>query len=370
MALTDKLTAIGNAIRSKTGETELLTLDAMPAAIQGIETGGEIPTEALTLTGDISYAFYGSYWQWFLEKFGSRIKTENITGAQMTFCSNPTKSIDFDLNFAGSQEWVSGTFANSGIEEFNGAIKNLQPATMENVFSGCTRLRYLPEFIDCDFSYIRRNNPDYGFMSMFGSCNSLRYISPLLLKELYADGATRPRFDGCYLFSSFSNLWALDELVGLNPSGSHSESDMFGGFCALACRVKDVTFTEVDDILWWSNQAIMLDNCVGWSDLDDFILGYNSGLTRDTEIVDDASYQRLKNSVDSWTKLKEYSRYDKASAIRTIESLPDVSQYGSNNLIQFKGNAGSKTDGGQIDTMTEEEVAVAVSKGFTVSYSY
>lgn len=40
MALTDKLSAIGSAIREKTGGTELLTLDAMPTAIQSIQTGG------------------------------------------------------------------------------------------------------------------------------------------------------------------------------------------------------------------------------------------------------------------------------------------------------------------------------------------
>lgn len=40
MALTDKLTAIGNAIRSKTGSSDLLTLDEMPQEIQSIQTGG------------------------------------------------------------------------------------------------------------------------------------------------------------------------------------------------------------------------------------------------------------------------------------------------------------------------------------------
>lgn len=40
MALTDKLSAIGSAIREKTGGTELLTLDAMPVAIKGIQAGG------------------------------------------------------------------------------------------------------------------------------------------------------------------------------------------------------------------------------------------------------------------------------------------------------------------------------------------
>lgn len=40
MALTDKLTAIGNAIRGKTGRTEKLTLDEMVTAIEGIKSGG------------------------------------------------------------------------------------------------------------------------------------------------------------------------------------------------------------------------------------------------------------------------------------------------------------------------------------------
>ena len=40
MALTDKLSAIGNAIRAKTGKTEMLTLDQMPEEIASIVTGG------------------------------------------------------------------------------------------------------------------------------------------------------------------------------------------------------------------------------------------------------------------------------------------------------------------------------------------
>ena len=37
MALTDKLTAIADAVRAKTGGTELLTLDAIASAISGIQ---------------------------------------------------------------------------------------------------------------------------------------------------------------------------------------------------------------------------------------------------------------------------------------------------------------------------------------------
>ena len=40
MALTDKIKAIADAIRAKTGQTGTLTLDAMPTAISGISGGG------------------------------------------------------------------------------------------------------------------------------------------------------------------------------------------------------------------------------------------------------------------------------------------------------------------------------------------
>lgn len=50
MALTDKLTAIANAIRTKAGTTGKLTLAEMPSAIANIPTGGETYVE--TLAGD------------------------------------------------------------------------------------------------------------------------------------------------------------------------------------------------------------------------------------------------------------------------------------------------------------------------------
>lgn len=42
MALIDKLTAIANAIRNKTGKTDPMTLEQMPGEIEGIETGGGV----------------------------------------------------------------------------------------------------------------------------------------------------------------------------------------------------------------------------------------------------------------------------------------------------------------------------------------
>ena len=55
MALTDKLTAIANAIREKTGNTGSLTLEQMVTEITGIEVGGggvAITTGTFTLSAD------------------------------------------------------------------------------------------------------------------------------------------------------------------------------------------------------------------------------------------------------------------------------------------------------------------------------
>ena len=55
MALTDKLTAIANAIRAKTGGTSSLTLDEMPTEIASIQAGG---TSAPVSSNDVTFYDY------------------------------------------------------------------------------------------------------------------------------------------------------------------------------------------------------------------------------------------------------------------------------------------------------------------------
>lgn len=56
MALTDKLTAIADAVRAKTGGAERLTLDQIAAAISGISGGGTVETGEFI--GDGTYNVY------------------------------------------------------------------------------------------------------------------------------------------------------------------------------------------------------------------------------------------------------------------------------------------------------------------------
>lgn len=58
MALTDKLTAIADAIRGKTGKSDSMTLDQMPTEIAGIVTGGGGSSQPITGTFTATGANY------------------------------------------------------------------------------------------------------------------------------------------------------------------------------------------------------------------------------------------------------------------------------------------------------------------------
>ena len=74
-SLTGKLTAIGNAIREKTGKSDLLTLDQMPTEIQSITTAqGYAPTdEDLTFKENSRYLFAYDNYNWIIENYADKI---------------------------------------------------------------------------------------------------------------------------------------------------------------------------------------------------------------------------------------------------------------------------------------------------------
>lgn len=121
------------------------------------------------------------------------------------------------------------------------------------------------------------------------------------------------------------------------------------------------------------NQNIKLNGFVGY--FSTYSDGYGgAGLPESAAIRDAGTYATNKNNPDSWTDMEEYSRYNHTSAVNTINSLPDTSAYleanGGTNTITFLPTSGSLTDGGAVETLTEEEIAVAAAKGWTVAYSF
>lgn len=366
------LTSIGDAIRAKTGDSKKMSPASMVTAIAGITTGGGETEEEFVFSGDCGYAFYQNGWNWFVDKYKDRISTKDISNAKSMFEGNKIEKIPFELNFDSTQECnAQSMFRECGAKEI-AAINGLHPDCMDAMFFGCINLRHLPEFNDFDPSIINEGNGNLWFYNVFAVCNSLRSIPEDFLKRLYDKTATMSNYTP--LYGSFKMCHVLDEIRGLSPITGTIKSNVFINTFDYCSRVKDIVFDTQDGapyIANWKNQTIDLSMYVGYIDYPS-AFGANSGITEDKEVTDVESYLALANDPDWFTCNVEFSRYGHDSAVNTIQSLPDTSAYlataGGTNTIKFKGDSGSKTAGGGCSSLTEEEIAIAVSRGFTVTF--
>ena len=360
------LTSIADAVRAKTGKTATIKVSDIPTEISKISGGGEtIPDELFNYSGNCAEKFSGISWNQFIDKYGYKIKTSNITNTNSMFCNNTTiQSIPFSINCSsrnkGSCEQM---FSYCEKLENISDITNLYADSFRIMFTYCKRLRYLPNFINCNFS------ETVNFYRAFHACYSLRSIPESLLKSIIINKANSDAFQ-----YAFEDCYVLDEIRGINLKQASAFS-LFPQAFNDCNRVKDVIFaTQGDGTPYTSNiksSTISLAEYVGYSQYKENILKYNSGITADKEVKDDATYRLLKNDPDWFTCDVNYSRYNHDSAVRTINSLPDTSAYlasaGGTNTIKFKGASGANTDGGAINTLTESEIAVATAKGWTVT---
>lgn len=381
------LTAIGEAIRGKNGETTLYKPAEMAAAIEAISSGGSgyVPTDKeLTFSGDCNNLFKDGKFSWIIEPYGDRIKTESISSAAFMF-NNCTKieSILFEINCVrGDYQLSLGSIFNNCNKLKNiPKINNCIPNNLNNIFKNCYNLRSLPsDFVDWfGWSYMENltSNNMGQTIQVFDTCKSIRNI-PV---EIFNHMNKNLNYNRSYFNGGFYSCYALDELTNLPiPYTATWTSNAFQNTFSSCSRLKDLTFALQEDgtpcVKNWKNQIIDLSEKIGYETKSNDgiynILHYNSGITADKEVYDDATYQALKNDPDWFTGKVEYSRYNHNSAVRTINSLPDTSAYlstaGGTNTIKFEGASGSATDGGAINTMTEEEIAVATAKGWVVSF--
>ena len=343
-----------------------ITVDVIP---EGVPTD-----EELTISGNCGNRFSSDNWNWILEKYKDRLIFSNINNASVMFGgSHYIKSLDFDIIFDDSYSSVStaSMFATCHRLENIRKIINLKGKDMGSMFDGCQKLRYLPQFEN----FSLQDDVYSNLGSLFRYCYSLRSIPEEFLKKLSitASGGYSSYSLGYY---GFCDCESLDEIKGINIRRNNITSNLFNNTFNDCSRVKNIIFTKEDNgspyTATWKNQYINLAANVGNGVYDDYIIGYNSGITLDKKVIDDTTYQALKNDPDWYTLKKEYSRYNHDSAVATINSLPDTSAYlaekGGTNTIRFIGDAGSATDGGAINTLTEEEIAVATARGWTVTF--
>ena len=335
-----------------------------------------IPNSAKRLTGNCFSMFISGSWDWFIEQCREEITTEGIISADHMFNGSNVKSIPFDLNCA-YRCIVSQLFYNcvnlEHLPNITGRVINLY-----SFLGSCYRIREIPEqwATGIDWDYINTNTDfsECRIASFFGGCYSLRSIPKVLIKRLYSASsnfnATNSIFNYC------TSLEEIEGFRGPNATLSRNCLDNFQGCHRLTRLVFDYEdeATNTPRTQNWKGQTIDLSSGIGYVNYSynkSYILDYNSGITADKEVKDDATYQSLKNDPDWFTCNIGYSRYNHDSAVETINSLPDTSAYlaanGGTNTIKLKGAAGSATDGGAINTLTEAEIAVAAAKGWTVS---
>lgn len=370
MALTDKLTAIANAIRSKTGKTNTMTLDQMATEIEGISGGGIEPFE-LNLDSDIRNQGFVSMLKILGEGTVTKIKTKgSLTEA---FKSAPDVGIKIpDIEHTSpSYTNMDDMFRYSTIKSENlpKISCSYSMYSISSLFAN-SALEYIPEDF-FDSIPLSTNGPRN---SVFNSCRKLRRIPKNVFEKI---NVGHPWYSNSFMYSAFYTCFTLGELDGIkviDEDGSASSNMFYNTFnsCYMLKRVVFATNEGQPYVLKIKSQAIDLSERVGYAYNTKNIID-NSSMTTANQVIDDTTYNNLKDTEDWFTTDVNYSRYNKTSAVETINSLPDTSAYlaanGGTNTIKFNGASGSKTDGGAINTMTEEEIAVATAKGWTVTFA-
>lgn len=364
------LTNIGDAIREKTGKTDLIAPGDMPVEIMAIVSGGgELPEGALVVTGNCTYRFAHKGWDWFIEEFGNQITTKNIAEGANMFMNSGVIRIPFEINCVTITNYsYSNMFSGCVALEEISTINDMFPMSANSMFENCYSLRKLPEFKNFNTSkLLSYNYSNVG--SLFRGCNCLREIDFDTLK-LFINPLATSSYNTLY-YNLVNYCTSLDSLK-LPVILAAYTSNVFNQTVAYCTRLKSFTFETNEDgspiAANWKSQTIDCSSGVGYASAATVAnLRRNPDMTDANKVTDDVSYQALKDDPNWWTQDEAYSRYNHDSAVETINSLPDCSASGGTNTIKFKGAAGSKTDGGAINTLTEEEIAVATAKGWTVS---
>lgn len=386
------LDADGNNIGGKTvqikQEVEVNNTYSSDEMAQAIDDIIPAPTEEeRTLKGNINHLFLGGRFIDWQDKVPFILT--DITSAENAFNSCPK---DKDLSnititikeFTENDRGLTAPymFQNSSVNSLP-KIKGKLCILSSYLFTGCNYLQddKMREFlINPDVTLVWRGNnvsTNPGVSQMFSNCYSIRNVDDILLHIhqsfvdnpiIYSGALTDYYSQFCY------NCYSLDELRNIpvfefqNHGGN--TYNVMSGMCGYCYRLKEFIFCTNNGVPFvkkWKSQTIDLSTQTGVAGGGVAnLFNFNSGITADKEVKDDATYQALKDDPDWWTSNVAYSRYNHDSAVRTINSLPDTSAYGTN-TIKFKGAAGSATDGGAINTLTEEEIAVAAAKGWTVT---
>ena len=378
------LTAIGNAIREKEGTSELVPVNDMATRISAIETGGggaELPEEAFNYTGSLQYFNHLGKWDWFIENYGDKVTTSGVTILTSAFNSSDVKKIPFVININECQSFGSCFADCSELLEspkIRGTHKWSTSTSFEKLVNSCYKVKHLedlfePSMLDGFETVKVTSAASCPRPATFQSCYNLLEPPSWWYKQRVSPESTAyPSVAYSIYYYAFSGCEALRTAINipvlkLNAALTSNNLDRTFANNYFISRITFETNSGQPIETRWKSQTLNLSDYIGYCKQ----LVPNCEVINSKQITDDTSYQALKDDPDRWTKLVGYSNYNHDSAVETINSLPDTSAYlasaGGTNTIKFKGTSGELTDGGAINTLTAEEIAVATAKGWTVT---
>ena len=414
------LTSIGNAIRGKTGSSELLSVpDGMVAAIESITTGSGsgsavLPEELRVISGNVQYLFSKDYATLYVNTYGKQLTTKDLVNPQMFYGNRTIEEVPFDLNI--SSGYTNGIFNDcyklKKIKDINIANPTNTNNSLNACFENCQSLKEIgvirnPMISNLYYAFSRCKNLNYitiegavsedtgvdNMWDAFSGCLGLRELDSSFLKLLRAN-------DGGGYNSTFYDCFSMDRIIGFGiPISSSSKThtrNIYSNTFNNCCRLDELTFETNEDgtpkELYANNQVINLSQNVGYCPnsmwdicrtVGDIKEGQSvpgfydyiqpSASSTDIwnyQITSDKNTEDYYNHKDSWTADYLYSRYNHRSMVNTINTLPDTSTFissnGGTNTIIFKSNQGDSSPWGGTSNLTEEEIAVATAKGWTL----
>lgn len=364
------LTNIADAIRAKKSSTDTYTPAEMATAISSIETGGGGgPTaDDLTFTGDLSYFnFYGRMGK-LIKKYGSQMSFNSVSSMYRAFQGNDTLNSDFSnwiINLSNNASLSNVFSSTSSIKKFpkfaGGSIKNCP--NMFYQFGG----ENIPDDLFSNTTFILKN-PGIDYGGIFRECYYLKKV-PLWFSNMafnrdnFKLSAYSSPYSVCFQYCRRVNEITLPLIL----SPVNLESNAFINTFEEVNSARKIVFAPSpesgNESCNWKSQVIDLTKHVGYVDRS---IGDSS-----KKIYNATTYAALKNDPDAWTDDIAYSFYNHDSALETLNSLPftgNSASQSSPNIIKFKGESGSATDGGAINTLTTAEIAQAANRCWSVSY--
>lgn len=395
----ERVRDIANAIRRKSGKEDRFTVADMSMAIKELPEGG-LPEETLNITGRCDTRFANNHFAWFLNMYADRINTSNIGRINSGFeYSTDLIELPMDINFDRSLSDIRCEYLFHGCTNLvlaprlrNGFISNIR-----SIFSGCSKLEEIPNPENCVFTNLNNSTGDVS-CNAFYSCNKLLHLPQSFVENMYTSSTS---VSTMWTYNAFINCYNNMEAINLpwiTKSTSAITSNAFSNTFTNNYRLSRLTFkkngtnpvtikakTQTIDLTTAGYDTQTANFLTSKSSYDKNVCCTSDGALYTTIADVQAKYDALKtdeywcagtgNSVTydgaSRNLALLFSRYNHDSAVETIDSLPDASAYlattSGTNTVKFKNYSGALTDGGGINDLTTEEIAVAAAKGWTVS---